>query len=299
MKRTILYILTVLTVVSVVASGCAQITGAFQPTPTPAPAPGTPSPQTAAGKPWIGIFISNNSPGLKTRLNLSSDKGVVITRVADNSPAQQAGLKRGDVVTAVDGVAVSKVKDLTDKVSQARVGDKIAMTITRDGQEMKIEVTVGTAPTPSLPRIKNPKDILPQIKGLEGFTPPEILDRVLSTKVVLVDKDGKEITIEANKGTVRTITANSLTIIPTGKTVPLTFSISSTTLLQEGVRTIKIEDLKADDKVVVITVDGSTAAVVKGGQWWAPGLWGRWWMPLLFGRFGAHPGAPPAKEKGP
>lgn len=74
--------------------------------------------------------------------------GAVVQSVAADSPAQEAGLQEGDVVTAVDGSAVDTPQDLVDAVSAKEPGDSITLTVERTGEEeaLTVKATLGENP---------------------------------------------------------------------------------------------------------------------------------------------------------
>jgi len=75
--------------------------------------------------------------------------GAAITEVQSGSPAATAGLTVDDVVTAVDGTKVSSMIDLAAAIRTKQPGDKVRVTVERNGTERTIEVTLGTAPAGS------------------------------------------------------------------------------------------------------------------------------------------------------
>jgi putative serine protease PepD len=85
---------------------------------------------------YLGITISTPTSGT----------GAQVTAVKAGTPAAKAGLKAGDVITAVDGTSVASSDDLTAKVSAHQPGDKVTLTITRNGSSQKLDVTLGTHP---------------------------------------------------------------------------------------------------------------------------------------------------------
>jgi putative serine protease PepD len=72
--------------------------------------------------------------------------GAAITKVESGSPAGDAGITTDDVVTAVDGRKVASMIDLAAAVRTAQPGEKVTLTVLRDGTERRVEVTLGTAP---------------------------------------------------------------------------------------------------------------------------------------------------------
>ena len=73
--------------------------------------------------------------------------GAQVSAVKAGSPAATAGLKAGDVITAIDGNAVATADDLTAKISAHQPGDKVTLTVTRNGSTQKLDVTLGTRPS--------------------------------------------------------------------------------------------------------------------------------------------------------
>ena len=86
--------------------------------------------------------------GRGNRLPFPMQAGVFVGQVAKDSPAEQAGLKAGDVISAVNGGAIKTPTDLVDLVSKSKVGDKLSLSIKHDGSDtaMTIDVTLGDNP---------------------------------------------------------------------------------------------------------------------------------------------------------
>ncbi len=75
-------------------------------------------------------------------------QGVVIAGVLQNGPADRAGIKPGDVVAAIDGVAVRSVTELLNTVAALKPGSRVRVQLWRGAQEAGIDVTVGQRPKP-------------------------------------------------------------------------------------------------------------------------------------------------------
>src|SRR5262249_44717731 len=69
--------------------------------------------------------------------------GAKLASVTEGAPSEGAGLKAGDVVTAVDGKAIKKSEELSDAIGTRKPGDTVALTLTRGGKPMTIKVTLG------------------------------------------------------------------------------------------------------------------------------------------------------------
>lgn len=100
--------------------------------------------QAKSGKSgWLGVYIQNIDRDLMESEDLPSTDGVLITDVVDDSPAEEAGLKRGDVILEYDGNEVRSVNRLTRVIERTEPGDKKELTIWRDGAKDNIIVTIG------------------------------------------------------------------------------------------------------------------------------------------------------------
>jgi putative serine protease PepD len=77
----------------------------------------------------------------------SSGTGAELGSIKSGTPAAAAGLQAGDVVTTIDGDTVANADDLTAKISAHQPGDKVTLTVTRNGATKKIDVTLGTRPS--------------------------------------------------------------------------------------------------------------------------------------------------------
>jgi S1-C subfamily serine protease len=74
--------------------------------------------------------------------NIKAGSGVYVTGFGDNSGAEDAGLKVGDVITKIDNTAVTDFADLSIAIGSKRPGDKVAVTYLRNGKENTTTVTL-------------------------------------------------------------------------------------------------------------------------------------------------------------
>ena len=93
----------------------------------------TPS-ASAKGGAWLGVGMEE------------SDDGVVVTQTAEGSPAAKAGLEVNDVILRVGGKEVGSMGDVASRVRASSPGDKLKLTIKRDGKEKEIEVSLAASP---------------------------------------------------------------------------------------------------------------------------------------------------------
>lgn len=87
-------------------------------------------------KPYIGISVSSLTDGYNSY-------GASVVSVTEGSPAEEAGLKVGDVITAIDGKPVSGSDELVSAVKTKNVGDEVVLNVLRDGKTTEVTVVVG------------------------------------------------------------------------------------------------------------------------------------------------------------
>ncbi len=96
---------------------------------------------------YLGVTVGDLTPELARGFGLGENvKGAVVQDVVANAPAAKAGVKAGDVVTAVNGKAVEDRGQLTKSVASITPGGKAVLSVLRKGKKLEITVTVGTRP---------------------------------------------------------------------------------------------------------------------------------------------------------
>jgi len=100
----------------------------------------------------IGVAIQDLTPELAQAMNTKQTNGAVIARVESGSPAEQAGLKTGDLVVAVNGTVVHSGTQLRNMIGLARIGDQVTLTLDRRGSESTVAVRIDPAGTAAAAR---------------------------------------------------------------------------------------------------------------------------------------------------
>jgi len=97
---------------------------------------------------WLGVAIQGITPNIAKSLGLDTDQptGTLVASVTANSPAAKAGIKQGDVITAAGGRPIKSTHDLPRLVAATPPGQKLDLTIRRDGKESTLAATIGTMP---------------------------------------------------------------------------------------------------------------------------------------------------------
>jgi serine protease Do len=92
---------------------------------------------------WLGIGVQEMTPALEKSFGVKNNEGVLVADVYKGSPAEKAGIERGDVIVKYDGRNITDSKDLPRMVASTSVGKTVDVKLVRDGREMERNVTVG------------------------------------------------------------------------------------------------------------------------------------------------------------
>ena len=97
--------------------------------------------------PWLGLDLQELSPELKRHFALpAGGGGVLVSDIYANSPADRAGVKRGDVVLVVEGTAVTTLSDYQDALAEFTTKDRITLKLFRRGKEISLLVQLVSFP---------------------------------------------------------------------------------------------------------------------------------------------------------
>lgn len=99
---------------------------------------------------FIGVEFQRLDESLARAFDLSEARGVLITNVSGDSPAEEAGLQPEDIILKFNGRAVETGSEFRRRVAEMSPGTEITLTIFRDGDEMDVNVTLGEHPTDDL-----------------------------------------------------------------------------------------------------------------------------------------------------
>jgi serine protease Do len=96
---------------------------------------------------FLGIQYADIEPELARQFRLPTSEGILVTGVAQGTPAARAGLVRGDIITRVDGTAVRQGGDLRRTLRERRPGDTIRITVAGDGGSRELSARLVAAPS--------------------------------------------------------------------------------------------------------------------------------------------------------
>lgn len=126
---------------------------------------------------WLGVTIQPLTDELAESFGLDKAEGALVNEVVKDSPADEAGLKRGDIILTFDGKAIEEMNDLPRIVAATRVNKTVKIEIYRDGKKREAKVKIGKLDDGSAPLAQADsldKDLL----GLKVATlSPELAER--------------------------------------------------------------------------------------------------------------------------
>ena len=111
--------------------------------------------------PWLGISGLSITPAVAEDLGLPVERGILLLNVVRRGPAAEAGLRSsiqetdadgvvlprgGDIIVAMDGIAVREMDDLVVLLSERRVGQQVTLAVIRGSDEQNVEVTLEERP---------------------------------------------------------------------------------------------------------------------------------------------------------
>jgi serine protease Do len=100
---------------------------------------------------WLGVYVQELTPEIASGLNLKEDGGVLVSDVTPGSPAEKAGIKRGDVVVEFEGKKVDDVSDLTSMAAVAEPGTEVKIKLMHDGKPVDVAVKLTEFPDEEVP----------------------------------------------------------------------------------------------------------------------------------------------------
>jgi len=105
-------------------------------------------------KGMLGISGGNINGRYATENGLGSSEGIYVSEVVENSGADQAGIRKGDIITKIDGIRMKTFADLTGLVGSKNPGDQVNATILRAGKERSIAIAITKNSTVTIPALE-------------------------------------------------------------------------------------------------------------------------------------------------
>jgi len=91
---------------------------------------------------YVGVYLNELSRELSEHFGVKEGRGLMVSRFSEDSPAEKAGLKVGDVIVEADGVRVETQRDLSELIQNKEKGDKIKVEFLRDKKKRSVEIEI-------------------------------------------------------------------------------------------------------------------------------------------------------------
>jgi Do/DeqQ family serine protease len=99
---------------------------------------------------WIGVELQQITPAIAESFRLGDTRGVLVAGVLRGGPSDKAGVKPGDILTAVNGTPVADPQGMLNAVAALQPGSSARLSLRRQSQALEVTVTVGRRPKPQL-----------------------------------------------------------------------------------------------------------------------------------------------------
>ncbi len=170
---------------------------------------------------WLGVTVQALNQDLADSFGLKNTHGALISEIAKGSPAEKAGLQRGDIILTYDGQQIVELNDLPRLVAATPVDRTVKVTIFRDGKERTVKVTVGQLDEGPQQTAAGKKDVGGSLGITAANLTPELVERFgLAGKegilITGIDPDGPaaaanlvvgDLIVEADGKEVKTVSA--------------------------------------------------------------------------------------------
>ncbi len=130
----------------------------------------------------LGVNIVTVTPDVADNLGSKDLQGALVSQVVNGSAAEKAGIKAGDVITAINGSMVKSSAELRNRIGLMRVGENVDITLLRDGKTKHLTATVQGKSTDKDSKETDDEDNTPLHRALRGA---ELVDAPAATGVVV------------------------------------------------------------------------------------------------------------------
>jgi serine protease Do len=127
---------------------------------------------------WLGVTIQELTPELSQKFGLNSSTGALVGDVAKGSPAEKAGIRRGDVILEYNGKKVEDVGNLRNMVAQSKVGADVPVRILRAAKEYSVRVLIVELPKEVAEAVPSSAPEESAVEGLSGLTVMELTKEI-------------------------------------------------------------------------------------------------------------------------
>jgi Do/DeqQ family serine protease len=122
-------------------------------------------------RPWLGISVQDLTPEMAEQFQVKEKEGVIVAQVHQGTGAEKAGLASGDIIKSVDEKVIKNTNELVKEIQKKKVGQKVKLSVIRDGKTMTIEIN--TTSMPDKPEAIKEKEVEEKLGArMQELTPP-------------------------------------------------------------------------------------------------------------------------------
>jgi serine protease Do len=119
---------------------------------------------------WLGVAIQPVTADIAESLGLNNQNGALVSQPQKGAPAEDAGIRAGDIITEVNGVAIKGPRELSKTIAGIDPGSSVEITIMRGDKERTVDLTLGELPTDKVASLESEKEIDPTAMEDLGLT---------------------------------------------------------------------------------------------------------------------------------
>ena len=97
-------------------------------------------------KPWLGVIGITLTEEIAQYYGLPIGRGVLVTKIAEGSPAEQAQMRQGDIILEIDNAETASIDELIREIRKHKIDDKVRIFVIRESKQHFFEVTLGNMP---------------------------------------------------------------------------------------------------------------------------------------------------------
>ena len=149
---------------------------------------------------WLGVYIGTLDETMAEALGLDEPTGALVNQVTDNSPAEEAGMRDGDVILEVEGQKVEDSSELVNTIADYAPGTKVELTIWRNNDERRLTVELGERPSEGAQVVQESEDV----ENMFGIEVENLTNENMRRFEVDYDEDGVlVVNVERNSAAAR------------------------------------------------------------------------------------------------
>jgi len=124
---------------------------------------------------WLGVTVQDVSADLAKSFGLEEAQGALVSEVVQDSPADKAGIKRGDIILSLNDNEINILNDLPRLVSNRTVGEKVEIVLFRNGKKVKVKAVLASTPEEETVAKGEPGDDTSKLGMAVSEVTPEIM----------------------------------------------------------------------------------------------------------------------------